>query len=387
MASGGTDWDRLPEPLLQRLAHDLHLGREPGAELARRYGDHPGIAFVHDAWPALRDVWLRSDAATRTRVVASLTEAGAGDASVLGTPDGESAFLSTVPDSVVLQRVVAAELADFLSQMSDSRSEGEAEWERFTGALASSLEVLEGGQRLELSDGDTVLELAIGPNGPANGDEEPAEPVGAEAAASSVIETLRKAGVASPRELTYRASTEAGEAILLPLLGIPRARDADLPSGVVALPDAVADLRHEVEEAICLAFDLDEVHYDTDGDIPLRFGSAMIFVRVSDDSPVVRVFAPMLWEVPESSELLRAVNEINLQVAFARVAWDGRQVSVRTEFIAHPFDPMQLMAACQAVGGIADHFDDRLQGRFGGRIFFGKAVPTKDAGYEYGGYL
>lgn len=59
---------------------------------------------------------------------------------------------------------------------------------------------------------------------------------------------------------------------------------------------------------------------DADGDYPVRYRSALYYVRLVGDSHVdVQVFAVAVDGVDPSPELLAAVNEINTQVRFVRI--------------------------------------------------------------------
>jgi hypothetical protein len=131
--------------------------------------------------------------------------------------------------------------------------------------------------------------------------------------------------------------------------------------------------------------DAEEVNRAEDGDIPLRFGSAMVFVRLGDEPPLISVFAPMLWEVRAGAELFEAINGVNGNIRFARAVWDGKAVSLRCEVPAQPFVADHTLNAVAAVGSLADQIGEELQRRFGGRTYFGPALPPKDdpssAGY------
>lgn len=94
--------------------------------------------------------------------------------------------------------------------------------------------------------------------------------------------------------------------------------------------------------------------------------------------------APLLWGVEESAELLSALNEMNLYISAGRVIWIGGQVLAVADIPAPQLTIQYLDYACQQIGGLADHFDEQLQERFGGNTQSGQEPPSKpqqDVGY------
>lgn len=139
-----------------------------------------------------------------------------------------------------------------------------------------------------------------------------------------------------------------------------------------------------VEHTLKDLLDIEEIRRDDDGDMPFIYGSAMFFVRLRLEPAMVHVFSPLLWGVTESPDLLRAVNDINLRTQAARVAWTGAQVVAMIDLPGAWLARSNLAAACDYIGGLADHFDDELQGRFGGETMLGERLPEKpatEAGY------
>jgi len=125
---------------------------------------------------------------------------------------------------------------------------------------------------------------------------------------------------------------------------------------------------HErVEKLLCEILESKQLVFDGDGDVPIRWGSALFYVRVLDGTPpLVRVFSPMLRDVKSSRKLLVAINEINAQIVSGRVFVLGTDVMVATEIVASHLDRPELEHAVNAIGTIADTFDDDLQLVFGG---------------------
>jgi hypothetical protein len=112
----------------------------------------------------------------------------------------------------------------------------------------------------------------------------------------------------------------------------------------------------------------DRVVADGDGDYPVRFGSALYYVRLlGEPDPDVQVFAVALGDVPESPELLAELNEINSRIRFARIFHVRKEVLVETDLVGESVDPLGFRTACEAVGDVADKVGATLVKKYGGR--------------------
>ena len=79
----------------------------------------------------------------------------------------------------------------------------------------------------------------------------------------------------------------------------------------------------------------------------IRSGSAIVFVRlIAADPPLVRVYSPMLTDVPESAELFSELNVINSTACFARVFWRDGKVFAAAEHLAADLDDPELTNIC-----------------------------------------
>jgi hypothetical protein len=123
--------------------------------------------------------------------------------------------------------------------------------------------------------------------------------------------------------------------------------------------------------AVAQVLDVDEVDRDPDGDIRIRYGSTMCFVRSIADPPSVRLFAPMVVEVPRTPALLEALNDINLNITVGRVFHTpANEVLFALELYGEQLTVEIIRSSLDAATSIADHFDHRLQSRFGGKTLF-----------------
>jgi len=206
------------------------------------------------------------------------------------------------------------------------------------------------------------------------------EPVPFAEAASVAVATLREVyGALTPDELRYRSGGFPAHhgPVPDPDLGIPPDRGVpDYPAAAVVPgqthpapePDeAEASLRTALAEFVAGA----ELLPDGDGDLPIRVGSALMFVRpVAGRPPLLQVFSPLVTGVDQTPALLDALNDINHRILFGRVFWTAREVVVSMELTAVGITAAQIAFACVQLGNLADHLDDVLRGRFGGRTMF-----------------
>lgn len=137
-----------------------------------------------------------------------------------------------------------------------------------------------------------------------------------------------------------------------------------------------------IEDTLKRELKLDAIERDGDGDIPIRWGSTLVFLSTmgaESELPLIRVFAPLLEEFTMKAEVYEALNSINRQIPFAKAIVDpeiGQIVLAADLFVFDQMSSEQLMATVELVGENADHFDTMLQRRFGGETLF----DDQDAG-------
>jgi hypothetical protein len=206
------------------------------------------------------------------------------------------------------------------------------------------------------------------------------EPVPFADVATVAVATLREVyGALTPDDLRYRSGgfpahhgpvpePDLGIAPDRPMPEIPAASMVPGQTHPSPEPDeAEASLRDALAEFVAGA----DLVPDSDGDLPIRVGSALMFVRpVAGLPPLLQVFAPLVSGVDLTPALLDALNDINRRVVFGRVFWTEREVVVSMELTAVGITAAQIAFACVQLGNLADHLDDVLRGRFGGRTMF-----------------
>jgi hypothetical protein len=221
--------------------------------------------------------------------------------------------------------------------------------------------------------------------------------------ATIVSRTLRDVyGAPHPAFLVYLVHDIDDEPIDTVPLGTAR-HEPNLEAGVDldGLPAAAA-MAAAAEEAIPLPervrtvvatmskTTVDQLQEDTDGDIGIRAGSAMVFVRVRDNPPLVDVFSPILTGVEPTEQLYVKLSELTNRMPIGRLYCAQDTVWASIPVFGRNFQAAHLMLAVQVMTGLADELDDRLHGEFGGKRFFGegdKPTGQEPAGHRTGMYL
>ncbi|WP_422754057.1 T3SS (YopN, CesT) and YbjN peptide-binding chaperone 1 [Micromonospora sp. WMMD708] len=217
--------------------------------------------------------------------------------------------------------------------------------------------------------------------------------------------TLRDVyGAPHPAFLVYLSQGAEGEPLPIEALGTARSEfgpdrdvEADLDEALAAAASAqsdeqeVLDLPERVRTVVStmLKSTADHLQIDSDGDINIRAGSAMVFVRVRDNPPLVDVFSPVLTEVEPTERLYVKLSELTNRMPIGRLYCADDTVWASIPVFGRNFQATHLMLAVQVMTGLADELDDRLHGEFGGKRFFGEGdKPSRgEGGHRTGMYL
>lgn len=424
-------WEVVPAEILDELGTGLHLDGDVIVQLRRRYGARPTTQFIREAWTILREGWLRRDDALRVWVVGELRDAGLGDGAlgddhaylnscrnaetlrrvallafgVLGEGDPEAPNEPPPATEAAPEHTGVARRADGEFDLDNAI---ESAWVAFTERLheliagiepfgslilglptaieladlkgaAPYVQVLARGEsalraevsgntfldpRLYLSEAQQRTLTAIGWDRPTVAVDES----GAESANFGVDLPCSAAGrLADMTVATIRAVFDVPHPSFLEIAGAPEPEFDDLPDG--PSPKGPEDLRRRVEALLAERFD-QPVLRDADGDIPIRSGSAMVFVRVSTELPVVELFSPLLLGVSGDALVLERLNRTNRSLRFARLTWTRGTVLANHEVWCDPFVPDMLMRSVDMMMELADDLDDSLRPELGGRRFF-----------------
>jgi hypothetical protein len=209
--------------------------------------------------------------------------------------------------------------------------------------------------------------------------------------AAVVSRTLRDVyGAPHPAFLVYLVHDAEDEPIAVEPLGTARPEsltpddletglDAAIAAGRAAQAAEAAPLEERVRTVVATITktEPEQLQVDSDGDIGIRAGSAMVFVRVRDNPPLVDVFSPVLTEVEPTEQLYVKLSELTNRMPIGRLYCTNDTVWASIPVFGRNFQATHLMLAVQVMTGLADELDDRLHGEFGGKRFFGEGdKPT-----------
>jgi hypothetical protein len=147
--------------------------------------------------------------------------------------------------------------------------------------------------------------------------------------------------------------------------------------------DVALDERVRTVVATLMKSTPDQLQVDADGDIGIRAGSAMVFVRVRENPPLVDVFSPVLTEVEPTERLYAKLSELTHRMPIGRLYCTDDTVWASVPVFGRNFQPTHLMLAVQVMTGLADELDDRLHGEFGGKRFFGEGDKARNGQGEH----
>ncbi len=109
---------------------------------------------------------------------------------------------------------------------------------------------------------------------------------------------------------------------------------------------------------------------DDEGDVAIRVGSAMLFLRSSSDAREVVLFAPVVHDVAGRSRATEVLNDLNVEARWVKFQLIRDRVFVTTSVQARPFVPAHLNQAVRIMSEVADSVDDELARKLDGRTTF-----------------
>jgi hypothetical protein len=220
----------------------------------------------------------------------------------------------------------------------------------------------------------------------------------AERTAAAISRTMRDVyGAPHPAFLVYLVHDAEDEPIAVDPLGTARPEsvseddleqglEAAIAAGRAAQVAEAAPLEERVRTVVATITktEPEQLQVDSDGDIGIRAGSAMVFVRVRDNPPLVDVLSPVLTEVEPTEQLYVKLSELTNRMPIGRLYCTNDTVWASIPVFGRNFQASHLMLAVQVMTGLADELDDRLHGEFGGKRFFGEGdKPTKGESGEH----
>jgi hypothetical protein len=109
---------------------------------------------------------------------------------------------------------------------------------------------------------------------------------------------------------------------------------------------------------------------DADGDVAIRVGSTMLFLRTSPDGQEVVVFAAVVHDVAGRSRAAEVLNDLNVEARWVKFQLVRDRVFVTFSVLARPFVPEHLQHAVTILSEVADGIDEDLAAKLHGRTTF-----------------
>lgn len=112
---------------------------------------------------------------------------------------------------------------------------------------------------------------------------------------------------------------------------------------------------------------------DEEGDVVIRVGSTLLFLRIAADAQDVVLFAAVVHDVAGRSRAAEVLNDLNIEARWVKFQLIRDRVFVTTSVPARPFVPAHLQQAVSVMSEVADGVDEELAAKLNGRTTFGGA--------------
>lgn len=194
-------------------------------------------------------------------------------------------------------------------------------------------------------------------------------PVSFEAVASLAVCTFTEVlGVDHPELLEYFAFDQDDVPIEFPELGL-KFEELDEDSDPEDLPELLLEtIRDTIGD--------NSLECDEDGDIGIRYGNALVFVRLNHDNMFVSIFSQILADVRESTAVLSRLNEINSNEIMLRVFYRDGVIYGVADIPAVPFVDTHVAEAFGYFCDAADRMGNLLKAEFGGHMAFEENIQS-----------
>lgn len=141
------------------------------------------------------------------------------------------------------------------------------------------------------------------------------------------------------------------------------------------------ELHDQMVRAVGKWLDQTEVNVDDDGDVPIRFGDSVLFVRVLENRPAIDVFAEIVIKPENGDRLGLELDILNRTHRLAKFYLKGETVVMRHRLVAAPFVSAQLKVVLDVLSHDLDELAGQLVQRVGGHRFLDlpqQASPIED---------
>ncbi len=109
---------------------------------------------------------------------------------------------------------------------------------------------------------------------------------------------------------------------------------------------------------------------DRDGDLAVRVGSSVVFLRATPDLAEVVLFAPLVHDIEGRTRAAEVINDLNVDGRFVKFFVNRDRVFIQISVLTQPFVPAHLHQAMRIISEFADNLDDELALKLHGRTTF-----------------
>ncbi len=109
---------------------------------------------------------------------------------------------------------------------------------------------------------------------------------------------------------------------------------------------------------------------DAEGDVAIRVGTTMLFLRTTGDGKEVVVFAAVVHDVSGRSRAAEVINDLNVESRWVKFQVVRDRVFASISVLAQPFVPAHLHQAVRVLSEVADGIDEELASKLDGRTTF-----------------
>lgn len=160
--------------------------------------------------------------------------------------------------------------------------------------------------------------------------------------------------------------------------GAAAPRPAPLDRYVAIRPRDTTHLREVIAQTLTDIYgQLPEM--DADGDIVLRFGSALALVIANEAAPEVQLWAPLVRDISGRTRASELIGDLNRRWPYLRFALFEDRLRVMIDMLADPFVPQHLADMVEHLGDFLGGVDEEFADHFGGKLHFPTA-PAETVG-------
>lgn len=115
---------------------------------------------------------------------------------------------------------------------------------------------------------------------------------------------------------------------------------------------------------------------DADGDVVLRFGSALALVIANESTPEVQLWAPLVRDISGRTRASELITDLNRRWPYLRFALFEDRLRVMIDMLADPFVPQHLADMVEHLSDFLGGVDEEFAAHFGGVLHFPPAEPA-----------